>query len=275
MQGEGFIEKFNDKTAIVTGGGSGIGRALCRELGKRGAVVIAADINFEGAGETAASIPKAKAVSLDVAKPEDVKKLIHDTANEYGKLDYIFNNAGIVIIGEVRDLDDEHWRRQIDVNLMGVVYGTTTAYKMMVKQGFGHIINTASMAGLMGTPAFAPYSLTKHGVVGLSTALRAEGEGLNVKVSVVCPGFVQTPMATDFNAVNVDREKFAASIPNVFVSAEKAARIILDGVAKNKAIIAFPFAFRLVWWLYRIHPSLAAPLARKMIKDFRSTRLDA
>ncbi len=269
------MDKFKDTTAIVTGGGSGIGRALCRELGKRGAVVIAADVNLKGAKETAASIPKAKAASLDVTKPEDVKKLIHDAANEHGKLDYIFNNAGIVVIGEARDLDDEHWRRHIDVNLMGVVYGTTTAYKLMVKQGFGHIINIASMAGLMGTPTLAPYSLTKHGVVGLSTALRAEGKGLNVKVSVVCPGLVQTPMATGIKALNADTEKFLAPITNIFISAEKTARLILDGVAKNKAIIVFPFAARLAWWLYRLHPSLAAPFARKMIKSFRSVRLDA
>jgi short-subunit dehydrogenase len=104
----------------------------------------------------------------------------------------MLNNAGIALGGEVRDMDLEHWRRILDVNLWGVIHGTTAAYQVMVKQGFGHIVNTASLGGLIPEPMATAYATTKHAVVGLSTSLRAEAAELRVKVSVVCPGFVQT-----------------------------------------------------------------------------------
>ena len=189
------MDGFKDKVAIVTGGASGIGRELCRQLGGHGATVIVADINREGAEEAASSIAgstpgRARGVFLDVTQAEGVRKLIQDTATEFGRLDYMFNNAGIASGGEMRDMDWEHWRRMLDINLMGVIYGARAAYSVMVEQGFGHIVNTASGAGLFPIANSTPYVTTKHGVVGLSRSLRAEGADLGVKVSVVCPAMV-------------------------------------------------------------------------------------
>jgi NAD(P)-dependent dehydrogenase (short-subunit alcohol dehydrogenase family) len=269
---------FQNKVSIVTGGASGIGRALCQELGQRGAVVIVADIDDEGAQQVASGIAgegQARAVHLDVSQEESVQNLIDETTSEYGRLDYIFNNAGIGISGEVRDLNLEHWRRVIDVNLMGVLYGTTIAYELMVRQGFGHIANTASLAGLIGYPTNTPYATTKFAVIGLSNSLRVEAAGLGVKVSVVCPGYVDTGIYDATSMVNIsqaDKQRLIAAIPFKLMDVKKAALAILRGVERNRGIIIFPAHARLLWWLYRLHPSLVIPLGNRIVKELREAR---
>lgn len=270
------MDLFRDKIAIVTGGASGIGRGICELLGRQGANVTVADVNKAGADGVAAGIVKtggdAKAVQLDVTDAGAVEKLIEETASEHGRLDYLFNNAGISVGGEVRDLKPEHWKRVIDVNLMGVINGTLPAYSLMVKQGFGHIVNTASLAGLIPGPMNTPYGTTKHAVVGLSTSLRAEGTDLGVKVSAVCPGFIQTGIWESSPAMNVDKEKALATIPLKMMDATKAAEKLLEGVERNRAIITLPFHARFMWWLNRIHPSLLKPLCTLSVKNFRKFR---
>jgi len=269
------MDAFKEKIAIVTGGASGIGRAVCEQLCKRGATVVVADINGEGAGEVASGISetggRAQASQMDVAREDDVQKLIDETVSEHGRLDYMFNNAGICVVGEERDVSLDHWRSVLDVNLFGVIYGTRAAYSLMVKQGFGHIINTASLAGLIPATQEISYTASKHAVVGISNSLRLEGAELGVKVSVVCPGFVQTGVFDAILAVNVDKEKLMARIP-FKMKATKAAEEILRGVARNRATIVFPAYARIMWWLYRLHPSLLNPLGRRVIKDFRALR---
>ncbi len=272
------MSHFNDKVAIVTGGGSGIGRALCEELGQRWTIVILADIDTERAREAAAGIAgaggDAHAVQVDVSKEGEIQGLVGQAITDLGRLDYMFNNAGIGLGGEVRDMSAADWDRVFEVNLQGVVYGTRAAYSVMVRQGSGHIINTASMAGLIGVPMTVPYTVTKFGVVGLSTALRAEARGLGVKVSVVCPGFVRTDIFSCSQVINVDKEELIDRVPFKPMEPVQAAKIILRGVQRNRAIIVFPFVARLFWWLYRIHPVLVSPMTRKMVRDFRSIRTE-
>jgi NAD(P)-dependent dehydrogenase (short-subunit alcohol dehydrogenase family) len=271
------MNDFKDKVAIVTGAASGIGRAIAEELSRRSATVTLADINEEGARQIAEAINsqggRARAAGLDVSSAEDVERIVRETVSEHGRLDYIFNNAGIGVGGEVYEIDLDHWRRITDINLLGVVYGTQAAYRVMIEQGSGHIINTASLAGLIPSPGMTPYSMTKHAVVGLSTALRAEAASFGVRVSVVCPGFVQSGIYEAATMINMEREKFLENIPFRLVEAERAAQIILRGVARNKGVIVFPFYARLFWWLHRLHPGLLSPLARKTLKDFRSSRV--
>jgi NAD(P)-dependent dehydrogenase (short-subunit alcohol dehydrogenase family) len=270
------MDCFKNKTAIITGGASGIGRALCLELGRRGAIVYVTDINLDGAFQVADRINsaggKAFAARLDVTQKESVKKFIEETAKNAGRLDYMFNNAGIAIGGEARDMSDEDWRQIIDINLWGVIYGTTTAYQIMVKQGSGHIVNTASLAGLVPVPTETAYSTTKFAVVGLSASLRAEGEALGVKVSALCPGFVQSGIYEAAKILNADIRKLLEKNPFKIMETQKAARVILKGVEKNKAIIVVTLHGHVLWRIFKYFPWLANLIGQKTMKDFREVR---
>ncbi len=270
------MNPFQGAVALVTGGASGIGRALCEELARRGVAVVVADLNADGAAAVAAAITasggKASAAGLDVRRADEVERVYSEAAAAHGRLDYVFNNAGLSTVGEVRDLDLAHWRKVVDVNLMGVIHGVHTAYRIMTAQESGHIVNTASLAGLVGFPTALPYATTKYAVVGLSLSLRAEGAALGVKVSVVCPGFIQTGIFDASDYVRSDKEGAVSMIPVKMIAPAAAARTILDGVAKNRAVIVFPFYARLLWWIERFVPRLTQRLHRKTAADFRRRR---
>jgi NAD(P)-dependent dehydrogenase (short-subunit alcohol dehydrogenase family) len=264
------MAQFKNKVAIVTGGASGIGRALCELLGQRGAIVIVADIHLAEAKQVALSIRKAGgeagALWLDVSQAQAVQRVIEETVSEYGLLDLMFNNAGIAVSGDMRESSLEEWQKIINVNLLGVVYGTTAAYSVMIEQGFGHIVNTASLAGLVSAPMLTAYSTTKHAVVGLSTSLRAEAADLGVQVSVICPSFVQTPMLEQSAITDHGWAKGLKSKMLGVISAQKAAQKILKGVERNRAFIIFPFQARFAWWFYRLYPNVSNSL---LIREFR------
>lgn len=270
---------FKDKIVIVTGGASGIGRAVCNELGRRGAVLTLADIDTERLEKAASEISdaggRARALRVDVTKADEVQKLVAETAGEHGRLDYIFNNAGIAIVGEVRDMTLDNWRKIVDVNLWGVIYGTMAAYPLMIEQGFGHIVNIASAAGLVGVPMLASYCTTKHAVVGLSTSLRHEAAALGVNVSVVCPGFIRTELFENAELLNARREEATAQVESISIKVESAALKIIRGVEKNKSIINFPFSARFLWWLHRLYPPSLSPLLAKGVRDFRAKRVES
>ncbi|HET8851216.1 MAG TPA: SDR family oxidoreductase [Ktedonobacteraceae bacterium] len=219
-----------------------------------------------------------RAVHVDVANEADVARLVESTVAEYGHLDYMFNNAGIAIGGDARDLSVDQWRRVLDVNLLGVVYGTISAYQVMVQQGHGHIVNISSLSGLIPQPGSAPYCTSKHGIVGLSLSLRFEGADLGVKVSAVCPGDMKTRIYQNMVVMNMPREQVIRVsrrshylMPEM--SAQDAARAILRGVARNQALIAFPAAVQLIWHLYRWFPHLIYRVSIHRMRMFRSIRV--
>ena len=267
---------FEGKAALVTGAGAGIGRALCLELAARGALVAATGRQEANVGETARLVReaggKATGFVLDVCDEAAVNRAVEESAKRHGRLDYMVNNAGISIAGESLDLSVCDFRDVFAVNFFGVLYGTMAAYHVMAEQGGGHIVNVSSLAGLLPFPVKAPYAASKHAVVGLSTTLRAEGAKLGVRVSVACPGLVDTEIWSKTPIMKAESEDILAMIPVSMLSAEKAARAICDGVAANRGIIAFPFHARFLWWLYRLHPGLLAPMGWKMMNDFRKVK---
>jgi len=278
MHSNKTIRIFAGATAIVTGGASGIGRALAEELAKRGGEVILADLQVDLAEKVASEIRasggKAKAVKTDVTDFLTMERLVKEAFERTGRLDYIFNNAGIGIGGPVHLYGIEDWNQIIDVNLRGVINGIQAAYRVMIAQGFGHIINTASMAGLLPGPGNVAYTTTKHAVVGLSKSLRAEAAQVGVRVSVLCPGVIRTPileggkygkMLVDIPREQVRQllEKFKPMSPNLF--AEK----VLKSVAKNKAIIIVPSWWKKYWWMDRLSPSLGIFLSQKRFQKVR------
>lgn len=251
---------FTGKITLLTGGGSGIGRAVAQELGRRGSLVVVTDLDGDRAARVASSIREAggQAASepLDVVDAAAFKRLVERTVDEHGRLDYLFNNAGVGVTGEVRDLPEGGWDHVIDVNLRGVIHGIEAAYPQMIRQGSGHIFNMACIAGLVPFPMTAPYCATKHAVVALSTALRAEAAPLGVKISVVCPGTVDTGMFEAIDYFRVNKQAIVSGIRPALMPVEKCARAILAGVRRNKAIITITLHARFVWWLYRLAPRL-------------------
>ena len=192
------IRRFTGATAIVTGGASGIGKGLSIELARRGCEVVLADLQTDLARAVTREIHaeggSAQVAGVDVTDFSAVQELIAQTYERTGRIDYLFNNAGINLFGHLEHYQIEDWHQLLQVNLLGVVNGVQAVYRIMKTQGFGHIVNTASTGGLMPNPGMVAYATAKHGVVGLTTSLRAEGARHGIRASVLCPGFVKTPI---------------------------------------------------------------------------------
>jgi NAD(P)-dependent dehydrogenase (short-subunit alcohol dehydrogenase family) len=276
---------LENKVVIVTGGASGIGRALGEELAHRGCEVVLADRQHSVAAEVAKGITdrggRATAAELDVRSLPAFKAIAKDTLQRSGRIDYLFNNAGIVVGGEMASHVQEDWDDVIDVNLRGVVYGIQAVYPIMVKQGSGHILNTASVAGLVAGFNEGAYTATKHAVVAVTKALRVEAERYGVRASVLCPGAIRTPIVTGgvygrINVENVSKEAIMRMSERLRpISPEELARRTLDAVARNEAIIVLPKWWKAFWYLDRLSPALSLKLASYRHKLMREEMLAA
>ena len=250
-----FAESFAGKQALVTGAGSGIGAALCRALAQAGADVVCTDIDGDAASAIASTIG-ARSAALDVTDAAAVQRTVDEIVDRSGRIDLLFNNAGIVWGGNTELLTLDHWNAIIDINLRGVVHGIAAAYPQMIRQGHGHIINTASMAGLTAAGQVTSYVMTKHGVVGLSLALRSEAAAHGVGVLAVCPGAVDTPILDKGGVGKFRGREYFAAGGNTPYSPDRLARDTLKAIDKNKAILVKPRAAHGQWLFARLAPGL-------------------
>ncbi len=248
---------------IVTGAASGIGAELVRSHIADGDQVIAVDVDSAGlvALEDRFDANWMRTYSVDVRDAAAMAELVDETIARHGRLDIIYNNAGLGIGGKSHELDVKHWDRAIDVNLRGVVHGTIAALPHLLRQGSGQIVNTASLAGLIPAPGLAPYGATKHAVVGMTLSMRVEYAAAGVGFTAVCPGFTDTPildkeMPADLPAVAipVTTRKMAESLPGGIYPVAALVQDIRRGVAANDALVVTPKAARSAWRTFRCSP---------------------
>jgi NAD(P)-dependent dehydrogenase (short-subunit alcohol dehydrogenase family) len=270
------LHYFRDKVALITGGASGIGAELARQLSRTGAAVVLADIDLDAAQKLAAELnrngARVLACRTDVTRFADLESVVQTAVGEYGRLDLIFNNAGVGLAGELRDVELADWQPILNVNLWGVIHGVHAALPVMLTQRHGQIVNIASAAGLVPRPGMVPYAAAKHAVVGLSTSLRYEVEDLGIRVNVVCPFHVATSIFKNTTFRNIDGEAMVSAIPLRQLPVERCVEEILVGVYKNWAVITMPRFARFEWRLYRYFPRLAALLLRRRRSLFREHR---
>jgi len=265
-------EYFNGKACVVTGAASGIGYAVSEGLLTAGAVVFMADRDTKTLAEAVEQLKahegRVHSMEVDVTKEEEVRKMVEEAASRHGRLDLLFNNAGIGGTTAIETVTLEHWRRIIDVNLWGVVYGIHFALPIMRAQGGGHIVTTSSIAGLMPFPFQALYCASKYAVTGLSESLRFELADEGIRFSVICPGEVASRIwGTPILGEPVDVKPPASALP-----AEEAAGIILAGVANNEGIIPLPDTTRELWRHYWSSPEDLEGFMRDMARQRRTDR---
>lgn len=213
-----MVGQFDGKVAVVTGGGSGIGRASALAFAREGAQVIVVDIDDAGGEETVGQICQARGearfVRADVAQPQEVQALMGATVETYGRLDFAHNNAGIGgTLARLHEYPEDVWDQVLRVNLTGVYLCLKYEIAFMLEHTGGAIVNTTSVAGLMGASSLGAYTASKHGVVGLTRLAAHEYADAGVRVNAVCPAFIRTPMVErGFLASAADRVQAEAAL---------------------------------------------------------------
>jgi short-subunit dehydrogenase len=258
------------KVAIVTGATRGIGYALAQALLNEGLIVYAIGVDQGRLADAASRLahPHLHTRRIDVADPAALEALVREVVATHGRLDWMVNNAGILGGGELADMSPVQMKSLVDINLWGVIHGSRFAALHMRDQKSGHIVNVASMAGVFPVPFSAVYTATKHAVFGFSLALREELRDYGVSVHVVCPDVVDTAIfdrAIDNQGYSyrhvIDRHMSRA------ITAHEAARYVLSGVEKDRAVIYTPPRSRAIGTLGKIFPSF---IARQVAQRMRS-----
>ncbi|MDG4666237.1 SDR family oxidoreductase [Mycobacterium sp. 236(2023)] len=274
------MQGFAGKVAVVTGAGSGIGQALAVELGRSGASVAISDVDTEGLAITEERLKaigaKVKSDRINVVEREAFLLYADAVADHFGKVNQIYNNAGIAFTGDIEVSQFKDIERVMDVDFWGVVNGTKAFLPHLIASGDGHVVNVSSVFGLFSVPGQAAYNSAKFAVRGFTEALRQEMglAGHPVKVSCVHPGGIKTAIARNATAAEgLDADELAKTFDKKLASTtpEKAAQVILDGVRKNKARILigndakmFEIAIRALGANYQsVFPKVVARLTPK------------
>ncbi|GAB2770340.1 SDR family oxidoreductase [Streptomyces daliensis] len=270
-----YADRFAGQLVLITGAGSGIGRATAFSFAEAGARIVAVDLDAESAARTAdmarlIGAPEAWAETVDVSDEQGMEKLALRVAAEYGTVDVLVNNAGIGVSGSFLDTSVEDWKKTLDVNLWGVIHGCRLFGKQMAERGQGgHIVNTASAAAFQPSKALPAYSTSKAAVLMLSECLRAELAGTGIGVSAICPGIVNTNITRSARFTGVDekeqrkRQERSSRLYGLRnYPPEKVAEAIVRAVVRDQAVIPVTPEARGARLLYRLFPGALRAVAR-------------
>jgi len=252
---------FKEKVAVITGAGSGIGRALARQLAAEGAHLALSDVNRASVDETLRMLPKgtvARAYTLDVSSRAAFFAHADEVQRDFGTAHFIFNNAGATVVGTVANLTIEEIEWQLGINLWGVIYGTKAFLPAMLAQKQGCIVNISSVFGLLSFPTQAAYNISKFGVRGLTECLWSELEGTGVRAVCVHPGGIRTSIEKAGRrcaAAGAAEDRFAGLADKMLLtSPEECADDILDGIRRGRRRIITGNKSSAMFWMSRLFP---------------------
>ena len=256
------VKNLRGKRVLITGAGSGIGKATALASARAGAALVLTDINGQNLDETVAEVRSADGTVAfhragDVSDYEWVKRFAQQVDAEVGVMDVVMNIAGVSVWGTVENLEHRQWKQMVDVNLMGPIHIIECFVPQIVRRGRGgHLVNVSSAAGLLALPWHAAYSASKFGIRGVSEVLRMDLRRHKIGVSLVCPGGVDTPLVHTVDIAGIDRDnpviaRQVGRFHKVAVTPEKAADAILKGVRKNQFMVYTSFDIRFGYWMSR------------------------
>jgi NADP-dependent 3-hydroxy acid dehydrogenase YdfG len=240
------IKDFQNKVVVITGAGSGIGKASAEAFAVEGADVVIADIHEGRLQEVSSGIiargGRALIKKVDVADRTQVEGLASFAIKEKGRVDILFNNAGVAIGGSFENTSIEEWEWIFSINFWGVLYGIKAFLPHMIERKYGHILNTSSLAGLCSMPGMSAYSSTKFAVAGLGEALRAEVRKYGIGVSTICPGVINTRVVEDGrmhlrDGARANRQTVVDFYRNFGWPPERVAKAVLSAVRHNRSVV--------------------------------------
>jgi NAD(P)-dependent dehydrogenase (short-subunit alcohol dehydrogenase family) len=254
-------KKFPEKRVIITGAGSGLGRALAMEFAARKWRIAVADINKKRMKETAAMVTraggKALEIQCDVTKTQDFTKALTTLKKEWSGVDILVNNAGVAAAGYMEKIPLSEWEWIMNINLRSLIYGCRTFIPLFKEQGSGYIVNVASNAGIASLPEMASYNVTKAGVISLSETLRVELSPHNIGVSVVCPTFFKTNLMDQFTSPDERQRLMAESFfQKARTSSEKVARHVMSSIRKRRLYVITQADGKFIWYMKRLNPNM-------------------
>jgi len=255
-------KKFPGKRVVITGAGSGLGRALAMEFAKRNWNIAIAEINDERARESADMVKKEGGIPLtihcDVTKPEDLENVLNVVKKEWKGVDILINNAGVAAAGWFEKIPLEKWDWIIGINLMSIIHGCRTFIRHFKESGTGgYIVNVASNAGIASLPEMVSYNTTKAAVISISETLKVELSRINVGVSVVCPTFFKTNLMDQFTSPDERQREMANTFfGNAKATSEKVARHTIASIEKNRFYVITQKDGRNMWRMKRCFPEL-------------------
>ena len=273
------MKSIKNKISLVTGASSGMGKESALEMARKGAHLVLVDINEQGLQEVAKEIQamgrRATCIKANLADKEEIKRVALEALEQENHIDILYNNAGVALVEELKDTTEQDWEWLVDINFWAPIRLTNELLPHMIERRQGHIVTTASVAGLIGASMLGAYSVTKFGMVGYSEALRAEVSQYGIKVSAVCPGVVRTGLVDTIKVPGV-KGGLGHYVDRFFglvgLNQQEAGKHIVKGIRQNKGYILIAREAKPLWYLKRISPEAAYYVNKAIFKLMRSER---